>query len=47
MRKIINICYHQAVLTGRMSPNLLQQEYIFDSNFWRTLTSAKITEEDT
>ena len=30
MRKIINICYHQAVLTGRMSSNLPQQEYIFD-----------------
>ena len=47
MRKIINICYHQAVLTGRMSSNLPQQEYIFDSNFWRTINSAKITEEDT
>jgi hypothetical protein len=47
MRKVINICYHQAVLTGRMNPNLTQQEYIFDSNFWRTIDSAEITEEDT
>ncbi|HLO87114.1 MAG TPA: hypothetical protein VK203_19210 [Nostocaceae cyanobacterium] len=47
LRKAIEIFYHQSVVSGRMEANLQPQEYIFDQNFWKTLDSAKLCEEDT
>jgi hypothetical protein len=46
IRIAIDIFYRQSVISGRIASEQHPQEYIFDNNFFRTLETAKLTQED-